>query len=64
MADAHWVDLPGDSVVDVRHEIGIALLLEVKIIYINAVGGQIGVELGLLRELTLVDFLGPKWMFS
>jgi len=64
VADAHWVHLPRDSVVDVRDEIGVALLLEVKIIYIDAVGGQVGVELGLLWELALVNFLGPKGMFS
>jgi hypothetical protein len=50
--------------VDVGDEIGVALLLEVKIIYVNAVGGQVGVELGLLWELALVNFLGPKGMFS
>jgi hypothetical protein len=50
--------------VDVRDEIGVALLLEVKIIYVDAVGGQVGVELGLLRELALVNFLGPKGMLS
>jgi hypothetical protein len=64
VADAHWVHLPWDSVVDVGDEIGVALLLEVKIIYVNAVGGQVGVELGLLWELALVDFLGPKGMLS
>ena len=60
MTDAHWVYLTRHSVVHVRHEVSVALLLKVEVVHINAMRGQVGVELGLLWELTLVDFLGPK----
>ena len=39
-------------------------MLEVKVIHIDAVCGQIGVELRLLWELTLTDFLAPEWVLA
>jgi hypothetical protein len=62
VTDAHGVYLPGDAVVHVRDEVGVALLLKVEIVDIDAVGGQVSIELGLFRQLTLVDLLGPKGM--
>lgn len=58
--DAHRVDLFRDAIVDVRDEVGISLLLKVKVVHIDAVGRQIGVELRLFGELPLADFLAPE----
>ena len=58
--DAHRVDLFRDAIVDVRDKVGISLLLKVKVVDIDAVGCQIGVELRLLGELALTDLLAPE----
>ena len=60
MRDAHRVDLFRDAIVDVRDKVGISLLLEVKVVHIDAVGRQIGVKLRLLGELALADLLAPE----
>ena len=60
MRDAHRVDLFRDAIVDVRDKVGISLLLKVKVVHIDPVGCQIGVELRLLGELALTDLLAPE----
>ena len=64
MTDTHGVHFPRDSVVDVRDEESVTLLLQVEIVHIDSVGGQVSVELRLLRQLTLVNFLCPKGVLS
>lgn len=64
MTDTHWVNLTGHSVVNVRYEVSVTLLLEVEVVHIDAMRGQICIKLRLLWKLTLVDFLGPKRMLS
>ena len=64
MANADRVYLPWHPVVDIWHEVGIPLLLQIEVIYIDAMRGQVRIELGLLWQLSLVDFLGPERVFS
>lgn len=49
---------------DIRDKVGISLLLKVKVVHIDAVGRQIGVELRLLGELALADLLAPEWVLT
>ena len=51
-------------IVHVRDKVSVSLLLKVEVIYIDSMRGQIGVELGLLRELSLGNFLAPERMLS
>ena len=62
MTDSHRVHSLGYPIVDIRNEKCISLLLLVKIFYIYAMVCQIGVKLWLLREISLVYLLVPKWM--
>jgi len=62
--DAHRVDFFRDAIVDIRDKVGISLLLKVKVVHIDAVGRQIGVELRLLGELALADLLAPEWVLT
>lgn len=64
MRDAHRVDFFRDAIVDIRDKVGISLLLKVKVVHIDAVGRQIGVELRLLGELALADLLAPEWVLT
>ena len=60
MRDANWVDFFRDAIVHIRDEVGISLLLKVKVIHIDAVCCQICVKLRLLWKLALADFLAPE----
>ena len=64
MTDTHGVDFAGDAVVHVRDEVSVTLLLQVEIVYVDAMGGKVSVKLGLLRELALVDFLSPEGVLT
>lgn len=64
MRDAHWVDFFRNAIVHIRDKVGISLLLQVKVIHIDAMCGQISVELRLLWELALSDFLAPEWVLT
>ena len=64
MGDAHRINFFRDAIVDVRDKVGIPLLLKVKVVHIDTVGGQIGVELRLLGELALADLLAPEWVLT
>jgi hypothetical protein len=64
VANADRVYLPWHPVVNVRHEVGIPLLLQIEVIYVDAMRGQVCIELGLLWQLSLVDFLGPERVLS
>ncbi len=64
MADADRVYFPGHPVVNIWDEICIPLLLQIEVINVDAMRGQVRIELGLLWQLSLVDFLGPERVLS
>ena len=39
-------------------------MLEIEIFHVDTMVGEIGVKLGLLRELALADFLAPEGMLA
>lgn len=64
MTDTNGVHPLGHFVVHIGDEVGVTLLLQVEIIYIDTMIGQVSVELRLLWQRALVDLFGPEGMLA